>query len=90
MSESTSTDIENRVRRFIAENLLFSKNGYPHSDETSFLETGVVDSMGIMELVMFIEENFSINIEDHEVIPDNFDSVCKVGSYIRQKMTSAS
>ena len=90
MSESTSTDIENRVREFIAENLLFSKNGYPHSDETSFLETGVVDSMGIMELVMFIEEVFSINIEDHEVIPDNFDSVCKVGSYIRRKLTPAS
>jgi acyl carrier protein len=90
MSASTSTDIESRVRGFIAENLLFSNKGYPHSDETSFLETGVVDSMGIMELVMFIEENFSINIEDHEVIPDNFDSVSKVGSYIRQKMASAS
>lgn len=88
MSASTSTDIESSVRGFIAENLLFSKNGYPHSDETSFLETGVVDSMGVMELVMFIEENFSLTIEDHEVIPDNFDSVSKVGIYIRRKMTS--
>jgi len=44
--------------------------------------------MGIMELVMFIEETFAINIEDHEVIPDNFDSVSKVGNYIRKKTGS--
>jgi acyl carrier protein len=90
MKESKSKDIESRVRNFIAENLLYSSDGYPHSDETSFLESGVVDSMGIMELVMFIEKDFSIEIEDYEVIPDNFDSVSNVGSYVRRKLTSGS
>ena len=56
MNEFNRKDIEASVRSFIAENLLFSNDGYPHPDDTSFLESGVVDSMGIMELVMFIEE----------------------------------
>jgi len=40
--------IEERIRAYIAENILFSGNGYPHADDTSFLEEGIVDSMGIM------------------------------------------
>ena len=88
MTELALDKIKQLIREFIATDLLFSKNGYPHPDDTSFLESGVVDSMGIMELVLFIEENFNIQIEDHEVIPDNFDSVNKLGSYIGEKMES--
>ena len=77
--------IEGKIRAYIAENILFSDNGYTYSDETSFLEEGIVDSMGIMELVMFVDEGFGITVEDDEVIPDNFDSVSKLAAYIRRK-----
>ena len=76
---------EEMIRTYIAENMLFSDNGYPHSDSTSFLEEGIVDSMGIMELVMFVEENFQISVEDEELVPDNFDSVSRLAAYIRTK-----
>jgi len=56
--------VEEMIRTYIAENMIFSDNGYPYADETSFLEEGIVDSMGIMELVMFVEENFRIVVED--------------------------
>lgn len=82
------SSIEETIRAYIAENILFSDNGYTHSDETSFLEEGIVDSMGIMELVMFVDEGFGITVEDEEVIPDNFDSVSRLAAYIRRK-TSA-
>lgn len=78
-------DIKETIRAFIAENVLFSDNGYPHSDDTSFLEEGIVDSMGIMELVVFVEEQFGITVEDEELVPDNFDSVGKLAAYIREK-----
>jgi acyl carrier protein len=77
--------IEEAVRSFIAENILFSGNGYPFADEASFMEEGVVDSMNVLELVMFVEENYKIAVEDHEVVPDNFDSVSKLAGYIRSK-----
>ena len=78
-------NIEETIRSFIAENILFSDNGYPHADDTSFLEEGIVDSMGIMELVMFVDESFGITVEDEELVPDNFDSVSRLATYIRRK-----
>jgi acyl carrier protein len=78
-------NVEELIRAYIAENILFSDNGYPYPDETSFLEEGIVDSMGIMELVMFVDESFGIAVEDEELVPDNFDSVSKLAAYIRRK-----
>jgi acyl carrier protein len=77
--------IEQEIRSFIAKNLLFSNNGYPYADDVSFLEEGIVDSMGIMELVMFVGETFGITVEDEELVPDNFDSISRVAAYIRRK-----
>ena len=74
-----------KISSYIAENILFSRNGYPHPDDASFLENGIVDSMNILELVMFVEENFGISVEDSDIIPDNFDSVAKMAKYIEGK-----
>jgi acyl carrier protein len=77
--------IEEKIRTYIAENILFSNNGYRYSDDASFLEEGIVDSMGIMELVMFVEENFGVTVDDEDLTPDNFDSVARLAAYIRRK-----
>ena len=74
-----------KIREYIAKNLLFSDNGFAYDDDASFLEEGIVDSLGIMELVMFVEETFKVTIEDHEITPDNFDSVNKLAQYIQNK-----
>ena len=81
-------DVEAMIRTYIAENMLFSDNGYPHADTASFLEEGIVDSMGIMELVMFVEETFRVTVEDEELVPDNFDSVSRLAAYIRTKSST--
>lgn len=77
--------INEQIRAFIAENLLFSGDGYPLKDEESFLESGVVDSLGVLELVTFVEENCAIEVQETEIIPDNFDSVSKLADFIRRK-----
>jgi len=74
-----------KIREYIAKNLLFSDNGFAYDDDDSFLEEGIVDSLGIMELVMFVEETFKVTIEDHEITPDNFDSVNRLAQYIQSK-----
>lgn len=77
--------IEEQIRDYIARNLLFSDNGYPYGDEVSFLDEGIVDSIGVMELVTFVEENFGVQVADADVTPENFDSVKKMAAYIRRK-----
>ncbi len=73
------------IRSYIAENILYSNNGFPFSDDTSFLENGIIDSMNIMEIVMFIEDKFAISIADEDITPDNFDSVTKLVDFIHRK-----
>ena len=83
--ETTMHSIEDKVASYIAENILFSRHGYPYPHDASFLENGVVDSMNVLELVMFVEENFHVQVEDNEIVPDNFDSIVKLAAYIRGK-----
>lgn len=75
---------EDQIRNFISKNLLFTNNGYPYGDDTSFLEEGIVDSQGVMELVLFVEDKFGINVKDRDITPDNFDSVTKLADYIHR------
>ena len=77
-------DIQAQIRDYIAQNLLFSDDGFGYSDDASFLEEGIVDSVGIMELVMFLEENFGLTVDDEDLTPDNFDSVNKLAAYIER------
>ena len=77
--------VEVNIKDYIAKNLLFSDNGYPYSDDASFLEEGIVDSVGIMELVSFVEGNYKVSVADADVTPDNFDSVSRLAAYNRRK-----
>jgi acyl carrier protein len=78
-------DTKALIRRFIADNLMFSSNGFSLADDASLLEEGVVDSLGVMELVMFVEEECGLQVADEEVTPEHFDSVDRLASYIDWK-----
>lgn len=80
--------IEQKVRQFIADSILFSNNGYPYPDEVSFLENGIIDSMNIMEIVMYAEDTFGIKVQDDEIVPANFDSVQALANYVRSKQVA--
>jgi len=77
--------VEDKIKNYIATNLLFSNNGFKYSDNASFLEEGIVDSQGVMELVMFVEDQFGIKVDDMDIVPDNFDSVTQLAAYIQRK-----
>jgi acyl carrier protein len=85
VEEKSAMSIENKIKTYILENFLFSDNGYELPDDASFLEEGIVDSTGVLELVMFVEETFDITVEDEEIVPENFDSVSQLAIYIRRK-----
>ena len=72
------------MRQFIIENFLFEEDENLKED-TSFLENGIIDSTGILELVAFLEETYEITVEDEELIPENLDSIANVVNYLKQK-----
>jgi acyl carrier protein len=80
-------NIEEKIRKYIAENILYS-SGYPYPDETSFLENGIVDSMNVMEIVLYTEENFGVKVKDEDIVPANFDSVHNLAEFVRRNQTT--
>lgn len=80
------SEIREKVRAFVFENFLFG-NDEGLKDDTSFLDEGIIDSTGILELVSFVEAEFSISVEDEELIPENLDSVNNVTAYLEKKMS---
>ncbi len=78
--------IEQQIKDYIAMNFLFSDNGYDYPDDASFLEEGIVDSTGVLELVLFIEESYGLSVADADLTPENFDSVANLAAYVRSKM----
>lgn len=81
--------IEDQIRRFLLENFLFTDDAGQLSDHASLLEEGVVDSTGVLEVVGFIEWTFGLQIEDREIVPDNFDSVARLAKFVRDKQATA-
>jgi acyl carrier protein len=81
---------ETLIRDFILENLLFTGDAAQLPLDASFLEEGIVDSTGVLELVMFVEETFDITVDDEEIVPENFDSVHRLAHYVRQKVDGVS
>ena len=69
-------------------NLLFNENKFPCEDDGSFLRAGIIDSLGVIELVTFVEREFSLQVQPAEVTPKNFDSVSQLAAFIRRKINT--
>jgi acyl carrier protein len=82
------TNDSSKVREYIVENFLFGE-GDSLKEDTSFLEEGIIDSTGILELVMFIEETYGIKIEDDELVPENMDSLQNIAQYLGRKLAES-
>jgi len=88
-SQDRIIEIEKELRRFITERFLPFTSFDSFLDTDSFLEKGIIDSTGILELLEFIEEKFEIRVEDEEVVPDNLDSLVKLTNFIGRKLDNA-
>lgn len=81
-------EIKQEVRKYIVENFLFSQTGFDLDDEASFLDEGIIDSTGTLELIMFLEQVYQIVVEDYEIVPANLDSVANLTAFILRKMAA--
>ncbi len=78
-------DIRDELRAFIRES--FFAEGY--TDEDSFLGTGIIDSLGVLQLVSFVEGRFGVKVGDADLVPENFDSVARLATFVESKKRAA-
>jgi len=83
--KATTGDIAVRVRAFLVETFLLGDDDGFGNDE-SLLDSGIVDSTGVMEVVAFLEESFAIAIDDDELVADNLDSVERLAAFVARKL----
>jgi acyl carrier protein len=78
--------IEQEIRQFIIDNFLFGELDAKLSNDDSFIDTGIIDSTGVLELVAFLEDKYEIEIQDNELVPNNLDSVNRLLQFISRKV----
>ncbi len=78
-------NIEDKVKEYILENYLFTDDMSALGNDDSFIEKGIIDSTGILEVIFFLEETFSLAVEDDEMVPENFDSVNNIAAFVNKK-----
>jgi acyl carrier protein len=78
--------LNSELRQFVIDNFLFGKPDKHVGDDDSFLELGIIDSTGVMELVAFLEERYRVKLQDSDLIPDNLDSINKVARFVESRL----
>jgi acyl carrier protein len=89
MDDSKTVEIREIFKSFITDSFIKEEN-IELDDDLSFMEQGIIDSVGVLELVAFIETTFHFRVEDEELVPENLDSINKLLSYVQSKLTKNS
>ena len=74
-----------QVRQYILENFLFSTDTSLLGLDESFLERGLIDSTGMLEVILVLEESFGVKVGDNEMVPENLDSVNRIAAFLERK-----
>jgi acyl carrier protein len=77
--------VESSIRSYVLENYLFTDDQSELNSDDSFLEKGIIDSTGVLEIILFLEEEFAVNVSPQEMVPENLDSVTNIVKFIEKK-----
>jgi acyl carrier protein len=80
------TAVRARIRAFISETFFVDDFG----DDDAFLRAGIIDSMGMLQLVTFLQDEFGIELAEEELVPENLDSVARAAAFVERKLESRS
>lgn len=83
--EKNESEVKARLREFVSGNFLLGKSASEVGDADSFLESGIVDSTGILEFVGFLQETWGIEVADEELLPENFDTINNLAAFVIRK-----
>jgi acyl carrier protein len=82
--------LESKIRTFLSENFPLGEDPSELPADASLIESGLIDSTGVLELVDFLEETFGIRVEDDELLPENLDSIASIVRFVEHKQATAS
>jgi acyl carrier protein len=77
-------EIKDQIRGFITSNF-YVADAEKLGDDDSFLDRGIVDSTGVLEVIAFLEKTFDIVVDDDEMLPENLDSIAKIAAFVARK-----
>lgn len=77
--------VATEIKTFIVSNFLFGQEGKGFVEDASFLENGIIDSTGLLELVAFVEQKYGISVADRELLPENLDSLKNISQFVIRK-----
>lgn len=80
-----ATPIVERARAYVLENFLYARTDVQLTDTDQLLERGIIDSMGVLELISFVQEEFSVQVSDSDVTEENFGTLSGIARYILSK-----
>ena len=78
-------NLESSIRTYVLENYLFTDDQSELDNNDSFLDKGIIDSTGVLEIILFLEEEFAIQVSPTEMVPENLDSVTKIVNFVEKK-----
>jgi acyl carrier protein len=81
----TEHEVTARVREYITENFLYMRQGYEFSDTDSLPGHGIIDSMGVLELITFVQDEFAVKVEDGEISEENFGTLAAIARFVQGK-----
>lgn len=81
--------IRQQIHEYVAMNFLFDGSSTPLDDNRPLMEDAILDQTGVLELVLFIEETYGIQVDDADLTPDNFESVNAIAKYVFQRMANS-
>lgn len=82
-------EIKDRIHEFVVANCLFGDTSYELNDDTALLDTGIIDSTGVIELVLFVSDEFGIDVPPEDMLPEHFNSIARLASYVQQRVPVA-
>lgn len=85
----TTGQVHAEVRTYIVDNFLFGNDDPTLTGDASFLETGIIDSTGILELIQYAESTYGIEIDDEDMIPENLDSLDRISAFVIRKRNAS-
>ena len=88
VSGLTPDAIRATVRKFVVEQFLYDGLTHDLDDDTSLLESGVVDATGVLELMLFVEDAYGVQVGETDLAPENFDSINSITNYIARQLTN--
>jgi acyl carrier protein len=80
-----TVSIKPRIRQFVLDHFPLARKQSVIEDDSPLLDGGIIDSLGVLELVHFIEEAFEIMIADEDLLAENFESITSMAAFVRRK-----